>query len=189
MEARELIYKHGHFYDAQSKKRVELAEGSGVSINIENRLSDSVPAGTWPLKVVNGIEKEESIKKEIGIKSYHKILSSGSSLFFSISRGGGKKKIIYEFRVELLEDLYFYLKVFWKKKDERLYNCACVVRENTTKNIDFFEEVNAISLNEIYKNTFVHYFENKGNPACNAIERFYEEIGNDDSTIERYRNK
>ena len=51
-----------------------------------------------------------------------------------------------------------------------------------------FEEVRGRSLNEVYKNTFVHYFGNNGSSSCNAIDRFYENKGQEkESLINRYR--
>jgi hypothetical protein len=91
--------------------------------------------------------------------------------------------------VELLEDLYLFIS---KKKDDennegKLYSCACVVRENTNNKIKFFEEIHATSLNELYKSTYVHYFGNFGNPACNALDRFYEKENDSDSNLMTYR--
>ena len=50
-----------------------------------------------------------------------------------------------------------------------------------------FEEIFCKSLNQIYKNTFVHYFGNEGNPSCNAIDRFYEDAAKGEKVINRYR--
>lgn len=75
----------------------------------------------------------------------------------------------HEFEVELLEDLYMFIKDDWKIQEGKLYSCACIVRKTMTNSIAFFEKVYAQSLNEVYKNTYVHYFGNEGNPGlqCN----------------------
>ena len=109
-------------------------------------------------------------------------------MYFSIPRFVGPKNVTHEFKVELLEDLYLHLKSNWKLQEEKLYDCACVVRENISKTLDFFEEVYAESLNEVYKYTYVHYFGNEGNPACNAIDRFYDEPGKGELIISRLRS-
>ena len=190
METKDLIYKNGHFYDRTTQKRVRLTDGAQISITAapEHFLPFS-PAGAWPLKILSHMDKLNLLLNEVKPSKHKKIAGQGAFLYFSINRHSKTKEIInHEFKVELLEDLYLFLKSDWKTQEEKLYDCACVVRENTTKTIDFFEPVYAESLNEVYKYTFVHYFGNDGNPACNAIDRFYEEERNEKSTLRRFRD-
>jgi hypothetical protein len=191
MESKRLIYKNGHFYDQESKKRIKLADGANIVVTtLSEYFMRFTPVGTYPLQVLNSEEKKNKVVNEFNLSKYQKIFDKDSFLYFSIHRYTDKKRIaIHEFQVELLEDLYLFLKKDWKLQEERLYDCACVVRKNTTGSIDFFEEVNAESLNEVYKYTFVHYFGNEGNPACNAIDRFYDQPGNEISTLRRFRSK
>ncbi len=189
MESKNLIYKNGHFYDSISKKRVGLMDGAEISIVALPKYFTSVPpVGTYPLKVLNQGQKEFKIRNEPGLAKHKKIYDKGDFLYFSIPRTDGKKTIFHEFKVELLEDLYLYLKKNWKQQEEKLYDCACIVKENISRTIDYFEEINAESLNEAYKYTFVHCFGNDGNPACNAIDRFYDAHGKEELTIRRFRD-
>ncbi|MDP4150116.1 MAG: hypothetical protein Q8927_18845 [Bacteroidota bacterium] len=190
MESLDLIYKNGHFYDLQSKKRVMIADGAKINLSAPAAcFRPFAPVGKHPLKVLTSEEKDKSIRNEQELSTYRKIFDRGKFLYFAIHRYDDKKKVaIHEFKVELLEELYLLLKKNWGRQEERLYDCACVVRENTTGTIDYFEEIHAESLNEIYKCTFVHYFGNAGNPACNAIDRFYDLAGIEESTIGRFRN-
>ena len=191
MESKELIYKNGHFYDQKTKKRVRISDGANINITaLPEYFMPFTPVGVHPLEVLSSEEKQNKILNELNLSKHEKIFNKGSFLYFAIHRQTDKKRIVtHEFKVELLEDLYLFLKKDWKLQEERLYECACVVRENTTGTIDFFEEINAESLNEIYKYTFVHYFGNDGNPACNAIDRFYDQPGNEESTLRRFRSK
>lgn len=187
MESKELIYKNGHFYEANGK-RVGLKDGVKITISAqENPFISFSPVGAYPLKVLNSAQKEFEIRNEAKLTKQRKIYERGSFLYFSIPRVVGEKIITHEFKVELKEELYLHLKSNWKLQEERLYNCACVVTKNISGTIDFFEEVYAESLNEAYKYTFVHYFGNEGNPACNAIDRFYDTPGKEELTISRFR--
>ena len=191
METKDLIYKNGHFYDLTTKKRVLLADGANISMTTNPaHFLPFAPIGGHPTKLLGQMEKEKTLLEEFNPSKHKKIGNKGSFLYFSINRIAKDHRVInHEFKVELLEDLYLYLKPEWKTQEEKLYGCACVVIENTTKTIDFFEPVYAASLNEVYKYTFVHYFGNDGNPACNAIDRFYDEVGNEESTLRRFRSK
>lgn len=188
MQSKNLIYKNGHFYEANSNNRIGIRENAKVCIvALESDFIEALPAGKKKQKIKSAKELEAEIKLDKKITSFHKVFDKGTVLFFSIKRELGGKKINHEFEVELLEDLYFFYKDSWKKPEERLYDCTCVVRRNISNTLEFFEEVYAKSLNELHKATFVHYFANAGNPACNAIDRFYEKAGKEDLNLSRYR--
>lgn len=188
MESRNLIYKYGHFYDSVSKKRMTLVDGAEICIvALPGSFTDGPHVGPFPLKVLNQTEKEFEIRNEPDLVKHNRIYKKGSFLYFYISRSHGKENVTHEFKVELMEDLYLFLKKGWKQ--EKLYDCSCIVRENISGTIDFFEEIHAESLNEAYKNTFVHFFGNEGNPACNALDRFYDAPGSYDLKVGRHRKK
>jgi hypothetical protein len=185
MESKNLIYVNGHFYEKQSGLRLELREGSEICVvATDNGFIKAKPAGTWPLDVMGSEEKEFELKNDTEIASYKKILNKGSFLYFYISRTK-PEKIKHWFKIELLEDLYMYRKKNVEEGD--LYGCWCVVKENISNSLSYFEDIYARSLNELYKNTFVHFFNNKGNPACNAIDRFLEDPHNEESSLRKYR--
>jgi hypothetical protein len=188
MESKDLVYKYGHFYDKTTGKRLGLKEGALFCIQAsKNDFVSFSGVGKLPKKIFDSHEKELLLKNEPNLASYKKICSQGSFLYFSISRFGNPMNINHEFQVKLLEDLYVYLKRDWKRQEDRLFDCARTVVADISETIEFFEEINAKSLNEAYKNTFVHFFENKGNPACTALDRFYEKPGCDNLTIAKKR--
>lgn len=185
MESKNLIYINGHFYEKQSGLRLELEEGAEICvIATDNGFIKANPAGTWPLEVINSEEKEFELKSDAEIVSYKKIFDKGSFLYFYISRTK-PGKVKHGFKVELLEDLYMYRTKNAEEGD--LYRCACVVKENFSKSLNYFENIYARSLNELYKNTFVHIFNNIGNPACNAIDKFYENPQDKSSSLRKYK--
>lgn len=189
MESKHLVFKNDHFYDGETKLRIELKDGSVFCIvaTASDFISPN-PAGNPVDVILDSKRKEDEVKKESDVGLYKKIYNAGDLLYFSIPRQVDERKILHEFQVELLEDLYFYFKSKWKGQEDKLFDCACIVKRNISNTIEFFEEIHASSLNEVYKNTFVHFFGNKGNPACNAIDRFYDAPGsNDKDSISRNR--
>lgn len=185
MDSKDLIYKYGHFYDKNTGQRLELSEGANIQIvALANDFIPATEVGKWPDVLLNPAMKEAEVRSEEGFKDLKKLSVQGTFLYFSIppkeERGD-----TYEFKVKLLEDLYVYLKNDWKK--DKLFDCACTVVAVVSNNIAYFEEIKAKSLNEAYKTTYVHFFGNAGNPACNALDRFYECPGFRGLTIGRNR--
>lgn len=186
MESKELVYKYGHFYDNATHQRLALREGANIRIAaLASDFITTSPVGKWPKDILDAKAKEAAVKAEKNLKGNKKICEQGTFLYFSIPRTKNKIRVNHEFKVKLLEDLYVYIKEGQDK--DRLYDCTCTVIENISNTIDFFEEIKAKSLNEAYKNTYVHFFGNKGNPACNALDRFYEKPHCEDLTIGRNR--
>lgn len=182
MHSKNLIYKNGHFYE--NGKRIEIKDNATVCIVANEDDFILIPEDLFFKPTIKTkAQLKNEIEKDSEISDNKLIFDRGKRLFFYIS----KNDIKHEFEVELLEDLYFFKKKNAKNDDFRLYDCACVVKRNISHTIEFFEEVNAKSLNEAYKKTYVHYFGNKGNPACNAIDRFYEKAGNESLNLRKYR--
>ena len=183
MISKVVTYKNGHFYDKETGQRFELAEGSELAITTyDNFKATTRGVGEVPdtLKSQQEIAIELKVAKDSKeIRDYQKIYSEGTILYVWMSINKDVKKPNgttdkenqkYLFKVILDEDLYVYIKSNWK--EGRLWDCACRIIEEPTNRLSFFEVVYGKSLNEVYKNTFVHYFGNNGNPACNAIDRF-----------------
>jgi hypothetical protein len=184
MISKNLIFVHGHFYDRNTQKRVTLQDGANIYlVAAQESFSPVVPIGKLPEELLNTQDKEEAVRTTPGLEAYKKIGEAGDYLYFTINRKEGEIVLAHEFKVLLLEDLYLFLKREWKNQEDRLFDCACVVKENISNTITYFEEINAGSLNEAFKNTYVHFFGNEGNPSSNAIERFYERTGDKESSL------
>jgi uncharacterized pyridoxamine 5'-phosphate oxidase family protein len=182
MISKTLKYTNGHFYDRETGKRIALRDDIEVNIaSDDTNFVSAKPAGNKPNYILNAEEKLNEVASDPKVRLFKKVFDAGKVLYFCIL-----KKDAW-FKVELLEDLYLFLNKKTKKKEGNLYSCACVVRENINNKISFFEEVHATSLNELYKSTYVHYFGNFGNPACNALDRFFEDSKNDKSNLKGYR--
>lgn len=176
MESKNLVFKNGHFYDRATRKRVVLRNGAEICV-VANAADfvNPAPVGN-PVQQPLGSERKLDFVL-VESNKFQKIYDAGTLLYFTIQRQVEGLKVMHKFEVKLLEDLYFYFKDNWKMKEYRLFDCACVVIQNVSATIDFFEEVHAGSLNEVYKDTFVHFFGNDGNPACNALDKFYDNAG------------
>jgi hypothetical protein len=193
-----IIYKHGHFYDPATRQRIIIRNGAVLTIDVkqddvlpfepvgkQNRSGKELKEKYALFGLLDKCAKEGKDFINLGDTRYNKIFNKGKHVYFALKRRKGSRIITHEFKVELLDDLYFYLKK--GKEEERLLDCDCVVRENTSKTLDFFEEIHGKSLSQVFKNTYVHFFENKGAPSGNAIARFYEEAGKEKLPIELYR--
>lgn len=187
MESKTLIYKNGHFYDKRTGVRMELTDNSELTIvTDDNSFVEAPPIGKWPEgHPATSLELQAMLVSDslhMKIDRFKKIYDQGTHLYFSIHG-------YHEFEVELKEDLYVYTNIADPRQTEgKLFDCACELTKNTSFSIDYFEKIIGKSLNEIYKNTFVHYFGNNANPACNALNRFYEFSGREDMTIGQHRH-
>jgi hypothetical protein len=185
----QLQYRNGSFYHPQTGARVAIADGTEVMVKIPDGvdLLPAPPAGTWPLLLLEPEQQLEVLQASKAHPRFKKILNRGSEVYFTIARKEGNAKTSrYTFEVKLLEDLYFYGKEN-SPAPERIYPCACAVINNVNSNLPFFEEVYAQSLNELYKNTYVHFFGNSGHATCNVFDRFYTDPADEQTTIHKLR--
>lgn len=182
MITKKLSYCNGHFYDVETGKRIALKENIEISLTTDDKnFITTKPAGHIPKFILDSTDKKNEVSNDKKVKEFRKVFDAGKYLYVCIPKNDTW------FKVELLEDLYIFLNKKTKKKEGKLYSCACVVKANISGKINYFEEVHATSLNELYKSTYVHYFGNFGNPACNALDRFYEDHKNENSNLMGYR--
>ncbi len=166
MKAFTVIYKHGQFYQKETDMLFSLQNDTEVIIVVENE--DRVK-----LEVVKGVKLEplNNIDKYIQVKAKsdkaEKILGSGDQLFFYVKIDENKKHLV---TVNLLEDLYLFSKKSWKETEAKLFDCICEVEK--IEGIKLKSKFRANSVSEIYKEVYVHFNLNKGNPARNAFNEF-----------------
>lgn len=183
MHSKNVIYKNGHFYE--NGHRIELKDNSKVCI-VANESDFILEPEDLLYKPEIRTKKqiEEDIKNDSTITEHKHVFDRGKKLYFYIAKNNTR----HVFEVELLEELYLFKKGKGKRQLLTLCDCACVVRENLSDTISYFEQVYAKSLSELYKKTFVHYFGNQGSPAGNAIHRFYETEAMNGTNIDSYRH-
>ncbi|HWY12418.1 MAG TPA: hypothetical protein VN026_13880 [Bacteroidia bacterium] len=182
MVSKELKYINGHFYDDKTKNRIELKDNIKITVATDEKNFILLePAGNKPKQILDAKAKKQEVESDKKVKHYKKVFGAGKALYFHIP-----KEDVW-FKAELLEDLYIFLNKKSKKDEGKLYSCACVVTANINNKILFFEEIYGTSLNELYKSTYVHYYGNFGNPACNALDRFLEDYHDENSNLMKYR--
>lgn len=122
------------------------------------------------------------------LKTFKLALKEGSDVFFEISinkKKADNEKLNYRFRIRLLEDLYLYNCTTWENDKPAMFHyCRCIVIQPVDRNIEFFEQVYATSLNEAHSNTFQFYFPNQGNPGGSV----YKKMDNGFKTLEDLRD-
>lgn len=186
MDSINLIFKNGHFYNKDTKQRILFREGEEYHVvaSSDDGFEKASSAGRSNIKITTqeGLLRElaQKEKKKIPFK---KLLDKNTCLYFSVDFS----EEIYEFKARLETDLYLYKSASNSKKDYILHDCYCKTIESTTRNIQFFEEIEGKSLNDLYKCTYVHYFGNKGNPAENALIAFL--LEDRKTTIDDLRQK
>lgn len=178
MSPRKIIFVNGQFYDAETRKRVTFRNGADLWVDCGGQdISFGVDAGHKP--TVKSKRKQESeLYSNLSrgrYEWYQPLLGRGGHLYFSINLQLRESYWTgdFKFKVLLLEDLYAYKLLKSKADDIRLADCACVMEEVITGDIEYFTKVHGKSLNEVYKTTYVHYFSNFGSPTANAHDRFF----------------
>ncbi|GAB3710167.1 hypothetical protein GCM10027592_46920 [Spirosoma flavus] len=184
MVPKNVVYRNGHFYEKSTGKRFSIKTGSEIVVVADSAVfGDCTPAGNFDLESRSEQKIIAELTADYAEVKFQKLLPKGSKLYFYVSSLSEYPHKL-RFEVELLEDLFAWLKASWKQQEGRLADCFCKTTKELDNQIDFFEEVYGKSLNEVYKNTFVHFLGNHGNPACNALDRFYVNVY-DESKIVR----
>lgn len=185
MHSKNIIFQHGHIYDAETKKRILVKEGIPYVILLQS--INNVEESTFQkIEGKNTTDIVKEIEKLEGLTHYKKIASKDSTLYFHLSekdenKTGTEKNIGNDdkqvkkssFTITLLEDLFLYSRKHWSKKlieDGKLFDCACVVNESKDNELLFFEPIYANSIASVYKKTHVHYFGNEGSPSQNTFD-------------------
>lgn len=178
MKSHNIIYKNNKFYDTITGRRVFPKDGELFLIAGDNNSfgnHDPLNVAHKSEDVLNSEKKLNEVKNIKHLKTYKLALEEGSDIFFEISINKTKsdeEQRNYRFRIRILEDLYLYNCTSWEEKKEAMFHyCRCIVIEPTDRNVDFFEQVYATSLNEAYSNTFQFYFPNQGTPSGSVYKK------------------
>jgi hypothetical protein len=177
----EIIQYHlqnNKFYDQNTGQRIFPKDGELFLIAGDNiSFGDHDPLNI-PHKgeeILNSADKLAEVKEIKHLKTFKLALKAGSDVFFDISINKTKtdyEQLHYGFRIVLLEDLYLYNCTSWgEKKPPMFHDCRCVVVEPVDRNVEFFEQIYATSLNETYSNTFQFYFPNQGTPSGSVYKK------------------
>lgn len=173
MKSIDVIQKNGHFYDINSGERIVIEDGSVLSLVLP---SDEVLLSEDPenRKLHKRTDKQilNGIKQTYRNIAPRKVLNAGEVLSFSINAGVQKKsKHKHDFRIKLIDDLYFFKRK--ANQEEQMAQCNCVVFEEPTGHLEPFEPIYGYSLNQAYSKTYVHYFSKYGASTGNAFNEFH----------------
>lgn len=178
------ICKNGTFYQKEDNKPITFIEGAEYIIFSaeEGKINERKKERETTIHNEDG--KKIQVKTTCGIDSFRRIVKEDTLLYFIISNRGYD----YKFEIKILEDLYLHHKAGWKSLKEKLFPCECELIGVVQGSKEKAEPISARSLNELYKKTYVYFFQNDGNPACNAITRFFTEKNNMVSTLNHLRS-
>ncbi|GGG35512.1 hypothetical protein GCM10011378_09720 [Hymenobacter glacieicola] len=152
------------------------------------------------------VRTEEDIRQQLmqdpKVSEFYRLMEAGSELRFALHPPKppvpGAKVAEYMFRVRLDEPLFVYISANAGKEADtaKLVDSACRVihAERTNQFFDsapdrlrYFEQVFALSLNSLIKNTYVHYFQNVGAPGRSAFEVML--VGDTTETLKQLRKR
>ena len=169
MKSHSIIYKNNKFYEQSTQKRIFPKDGATFVIAGDDNAFDAHDPLNIPHKedeILNSIKKLEEVKKIKHLEKYKLALSADTDIFFNFSITKKKNESepkYYRFRIKLLEDLYLHTCTTWEEgKKPSFHDCRCVVIDDLNRNVDYFEPIYAISLNDAYSKTRQFYFPNQG---------------------------
>lgn len=191
MKSHNIIYKNNKFYDTVTGRRVFPKDGELFLIAGDNNSfgnHDPLNVAHKSEDVFNSEKKLDEVKKIKNLKSYKRMFQANENIYFDFSitkqKSEGEPKH-YRFRIQFLEDLYLYTCTTWKENTlPELHNCRCVVIDDLNRNVDYFEPIHAISLNDAYSKTRQFYFPNQGTPGASV----YKKMDNGFQTLEDLRD-
>lgn len=179
MKAFKVIYKHGHFIDQETGKRIIPVQGEDYVITgAENSFTlEDMKLTITPSK--DSDQKKKWAQKEFETSKYHKLFDAGAQFIFRVGNSKmqkGDESKQYVFLCSLTEDLYLYLlkeKEPKEPKNWRLARCNCKLEKCLLGNLSYFEKLEAESLNQLFTRTVMHFFSNQRSGSANALETFY----------------
>ena len=195
MKAYKVSYQNNQFIDIETDKRIILKPGN------EFILSGNDVAFTEEDKTLKindpkcDKDKEKHMIEKYGKDNVLKIIPSGAHLFFRVGNPKvTEKNEIHEhlFRCKIKEDLYLYL---MKNKDHRdhmnwrLADCSCELDKFIYGGFEHFESIKAESLNKLFSQTVMYYFNMKRSGSTNAFDTYFIHFDNMEIDIEKVRRK
>lgn len=168
-EAHELTYWRGRLYDAQTGRRVEFAPGTPVLVVVRPGRVLPPPPAAPPLR------RREAQEAELRrtCRFFEHVAARGTELQVKIpgSRELGEAPLLL--RVRLLEDLYFYDRPDRSRAHgSEFFACQCEVIGDHSGQMPDYAYPHGLSLNDLYKNAYLAFRQDGGNPSCNAAEEF-----------------
>jgi hypothetical protein len=178
MKTYKTTFKHGHFIDTFTGKRIIPVQGADYEIS---GFSDAFREEDEKLRVfepMSSNKKHSQIIEKYGEYNIIKIVDAGTKLVFRVGNAKkvqGDESIEYIFTCQLLEDLYIY------KKDQkagddpnhwRLDNCICNLENCISGGLTLSEKISAPSLNMLFASTVAFYFNMQRSTVCNAFKTF-----------------
>ncbi|MFK8010070.1 MAG: hypothetical protein AB8H03_27190 [Saprospiraceae bacterium] len=178
MQNLNIIYKHGHFYDVKTEKRIHFKDGANFSLQGEDRhfeTSDPLNQQFTKSEILDSNQKLKSVISSKKVKRLALLFKAGAEFKFRLGLSKRKtedESMNYWFLVKTLEDLYLYSNKVKGDSPPSLLDCRCVVSHVMSENIDYFEPLYAESLNKAFIKTSTFYFSSQRTPAANVFLEF-----------------
>jgi hypothetical protein len=179
MKAFIVTYQNGQFIEKGTKKRLIPISSKEFTISGSDdsfAYEDSRLALNPPL---NEKDKASWAEKEFGQDNYKKILNAGEVLIFRIGLARtyeGLNGRQFYLTCTLLEDLFLFISKNGdggNPKDWRLAPCQCELTECKYGGLTITEKIKAESLNSLFSQTVMLYFNLMRSGSTNVFTTFY----------------
>lgn len=145
--------RYGHLYNIETGKRIILKEGSLINLLGEFEHISYLTIDLPELKTAKQ-QKEIALMSN---KNYRLLLAKGEFVYFHLNCDKLNNEFYY-FKAILHEDLWVLRTVTGKnKKGYHFSDCVCETIENTSNNIEFYENLIGYSLNDLYRRNSIIY--------------------------------
>jgi hypothetical protein len=179
MKSFNVIYRHGHFIDKETDKRLIPQQGSEFVIIAEPNSLLEFDDKLTVAKPMSSDDKKLWAFRQFGKGNYIKIADAGEELLFRVGNSKvakGDESNRYILLCSLKEDLYLYLlkgKLGKRPNDWRLADCICELKECLEGNLLLSENIKAESLNKLFSHVVQFFFPTQRSGSTNVFTTFY----------------
>lgn len=175
MKTFKVFCQSGSLFDMETGKKIIFKENSELVISGDDHCFLDVDIlNLEPSSIRNEKEMLDMVTKNYINKGNFalKMYSAGTVFNFNVAvtKSNQNRSKSYVFSCRILEDLYAY-----NPKNggtPRLCSCQCVVDECLSMNIDYFNNVYAVSLNQAASKTITQYAPMQRSSSLNVLDEF-----------------
>lgn len=173
-------YKNGHLIDVATGKRIFLKRGGEFTLLGDDLMFEDKDELTFQRLPLSSSEKYSILQNNYKNYRFVKVAWAGQKFIYRIGLSKMTKedvKIEYLFDAVIMEDLYIKSKINNKEdsKQDKWSLCDCLCK--TTKCIDgdlqMFEEIQGLSLSNLFSNMVAFYFTLQRSGSCNAFNTYF----------------
>jgi len=172
-------FTKGHLIDVSTGKRILLKRGGTFNLLGDDDQFEEKDDLSIKIEPLDSKEKSKFLKEKFNKHNLELIAKKGSKLMYRIGiikKTKEDKDREFLFEAVLLEDLYMKSKKSFSKKKGLnwiLCDCICETSKCLDGEIQIYEYVQGLSLNNLFSNMVAFYFPMQRSGNCNAFKTFF----------------